>query len=183
MSQNRKLLTRVVTAALAAACFTWAGCNDSSTPTEAGHGANGAPASHDADDHSDHDHGDHDDHAGHNHAEMGEHGGHIVVLDPGHLHAEWVHADEEETLEIYIIDEVEVTGVKVVSKVNDAEPTTVELAAIEGDTPRAFSVKNPNVLTNISMADGEMIKVTLVVETADGEITASLTDDHDHHDH
>lgn len=182
MRLNTVFSGRLATPLALAACLVWAGCNGSEeTPTEVSHGA-GGPAveahSSDGGGHDDHDH------SGHSHAEMGSHGGHIAVLDPGHIHAEWVHVDEEETLEIYILDEVEVTAVKVVSQVNDAEPTTVELTPIEGDEPRAYSVKNPNVLTNISMADGETVKVSLIVQTPDGELMTQLSNDHDHdHDH
>jgi hypothetical protein len=169
---------RLATPLALAACLVWAGCSGSEeTPTEVSHGAGGPGGeSHAAagEDHDDHDH------SGHDHAEMGSHGGHIAVLDPGHIHAEWVHVDDEEMLEVYILDDVEVTAVKVISQVKDADPTTVDLTPIEGEEPRGYSVKNPNVLTNISMADGETVRVTLVVETPDGELKTELTDDHDH---
>lgn len=149
--------------------------------TSAGH-APGAPVSHDAahGEEGDHGHDDHD-HAGHNHAEMGKHGGHVIVLDPGHIHAEWVHLDSEETLQVFILDAVgEVRMVQVVSAVKDQEPSTVELTRDETLGDAAYMVKNPNLLTSIQMADGESIRVTLEIETGDGKISADLSDDHDH---
>ena len=130
----------------------------------------------------------HDDHAGHDHGAMGTHGGHVVVLDPGHIHAEWVHDDEAERFEFYVTEadqpKVTVTGVKVVSTIKDQEPQTVELEPLESGEEDAFFVKSPNVLTNIEMADGETVKVDLIVTAEEGEMSVELSDDHDHdHDH
>ena len=176
-----------MSAALAAALtFSIVGCGPTEAPlkTTTGHDADGGgPDSHDAG-HGDHDHGDHD-HSGHNHAEMGIHGGHVVVLDPGHIHAEWVHNDDDNIIEVYVIDKPEdATKVQITTKIKDQEPTTVELARDEALGNGGYKVENPNLLTNIQMADGEAITVTLEVETSNGTISAQLTDDHGHdHDH
>lgn len=137
------------------------------------------------DDHDSHDHGDHGDHDGHDHAghsHEGKHGGHVVVLDPGHVHAEFVHLDEEEILEIYV-DEIadKVTAVQVVVETAGQEAKTYDLeAAQEALGAGGYQIKNALLLTNIGMADGETNKVTLKVETADGTLTAPLMDDHGH---
>ncbi|TWT31682.1 hypothetical protein [Blastopirellula retiformator] len=62
--------------------------------------------------HGDHEHGDHDhdEHAGHDHGEIGPNGGHIVELEGGDLHLEWVHAegkqpaDAEKIITFYVLD-------------------------------------------------------------------------------
>lgn len=134
------------------------------------------------DDHSDQDHADHDhgDHEGHSHA--GKHGGHVVVLEPGHVHAEFVHLDEEEILEIYV-DEIadKVTAVQVVAETvgQDAKVYDLEEASATLGTG-GYQVKDALLITHIGMADGETNKVTLKVETADGTMTAQLLDNHDH---
>ncbi|XZE52154.1 hypothetical protein SH139x_003836 [Planctomycetaceae bacterium SH139] len=160
---------------LAIACLSLIiGCGgDSMPPAETGHGG-GGPDSHGAAG---------GDHAGHDHAAMGTHGGHVVVLDPGHIHAEWVHTDEEELLEVYVLDNpAAVTGVKLVAVIAGEEAQTFELTGDES-TPGKFMIKSPNALTSIQMADGDSNKATLIVTTADGEMSTSLTDDHDHDDH
>ncbi len=172
---------KLLAVAVAACCMIF-GCGptEPQLPVSEGHGA-GGPNSHEA--HDDHDHGDHDhgDHSGHNHAEMGIHGGHVVVLDPGHVHAEWVHDDDNNVLEVYVLDNPEaVTAVRVVSALKDQEPTTTELAKDESLGANGYMATSPNLLTNIQMADGEAIRVTLQVETANGVMSADLSDDHDH---
>lgn len=196
MPVNRQelLTNKVVTccrpqilAVAVAACCMVAGCGptEPQLPVSDGHGA-GGPNSHEAHgdhDHGDHDHGDHDhdDHAGHNHAEMGIHGGHVVVLDPGHVHAEWVHDDANNVLEVYVLDNPEtVTAVRVITTIKDQEPKTTELAKDETLGSNGYAATSPNLLTDIQMADGEAIRVTLQVETANGVIAADLSDDHDH---
>lgn len=142
--------------------------------TSEGH-EDAAPASHD--DHEGHDHGDHE---GHSHA--GKHGGHVVVLEPGHVHAEFVHLDEEEILEIYV-DEIAdaVTSVQVIAETVGQEPKVYDLEkATESLGTGGYQIKDPLLLTSIGMADGETNKVTLKVETADGTMTAPLLDDHGH---
>lgn len=76
------------------------GCNSSTPPA--------------ADEHDhDHDHGDHDhdEHAGHDHGEIGPNGGHIVELEGGPYHLEWVHpegkaaAEAEKMITFYVLDE------------------------------------------------------------------------------
>ncbi|WP_164101639.1 hypothetical protein [Candidatus Laterigemmans baculatus] len=133
--------------------------------------------------HDDHDHG-HEghDHEGHSHDELGPHGGHIIVLDPGHYHAEWVHLDEENTVEVYL-GELGKSAEKVqfVAELEGKEPVTYELqAADESLGAGGYQLQSPNLLTHIAMSDGTTARVTLVVETADATLKAPLSGDHDH---
>ena len=177
INRNGRRTWALVCTLLAAVSWT-AGCSqEKGTPTEMGHGP-GAPEGHDA----------HDDHAGHDHAEMGRHGGHIVVLDPGHVHAEWVHGEDDGTIEVYVLDNPEdVTGMKIVTEMEGQDPQEFELAAMEGDIVEigSYTINSPNALTAIQMADGQAAKATLVVMTGSGEMSAALSDaGHDHdHDH
>ncbi len=149
--------------------------------TSASHGA-GAPASHDGDEHGHTEDGAHDEHAGHDHSHVGIHGGHVVVLEPGHLHAEWVHLDEEEVIEVYLLDKPEeATKVQMLTQVKGQDPVTHDLqAAPESLGVGGYMLKNPTLNTSIQMADGEANTVTLVVETAAGSLKAAITDSHDH---
>ena len=160
-----------------------AGCNgEPSTPSETAD-ENVSAAVNGADEGHDHDH-DHD------HSHMGIHGGHVVVLEPGHVHAEWVHVDEDQILEVYVLDNPEaVKSVKLVSQITGQEPVEYELEpAAESLGKGGYQINSPNLLTSVEMADGETNKVTLVVETEEETLRAGLAEagdhDHDHgHDH
>lgn len=130
--------------------------------------------------HDDHDHG--DDHAGHDHAELGPHGGHIIVLDPGHYHAEWVHLDEENVVEVYLGELAEsVQKVQLIAEIEGKEPVTYELkSAGESLGAGGYQLQSPNLLTHIAMSDGTTARVTLVVETTEATLKAPLSGDHDH---
>ena len=121
-----------------------------------------------------------DPHAGHSHA--GKRGGHVVVLDPGHVHAEYVHVDADDILEVYIDDKPElVTAVEVVVETAGQDAKTYVLESAESALGTGgYQLKDPLLLTGIQMADGASNKATLKVTTADGEMTADLVDDHDH---
>jgi hypothetical protein len=151
-----------------------AGCGpapETVTEPTAGHDA-GVPASHDS--HEGHDH------SGHSHA--GVHGGHVVVLDPGHVHAEFVHVEADEILEVYVTEIAdEVTSVQVIAETEGQEPKTYDLeAATESLGKGGYQIKDPLLLTSIDMADGKTSKVTLKVTTADGTMTALLMEDDSH---
>lgn len=161
-------------------CLLWlsvGGCGKDTTSTETVETAVGEPP----EIHDDHDH------EGHHHDAPGPHGGHIVVLDPGHHHVEWVHLDEEDVVEVYLGSELAETAKKVQMLaviqgeepvVYDLEPATDELGA------GGYQLTSPNLLTQIEMSDGVATHVTLVVDTDNGTLKAPITDDHDHdHDH
>ena len=133
------------------------------------------PGLHD-DDHAGHDH------AGHDHAELGPHGGHIVVLDPGHHHAEWVHLDEDNVVEVYLGDLAEsAQQVQFVAEIQGKDPVSYDLKpASDALGAGGYQLESPNLLTHIAMSDGEAAKVTLVVETDEGTLKAPLSGDHDH---
>jgi hypothetical protein len=163
---------------LVAALVMAVGCGPTADPEAPVQGGGHAAEPHE-DPHGGHAADGHDDHAGHSHE--GKHGGHVVVLEPGHVHAEFVHVDEDEVLEIYV-DEIadKVTGVEVVSEIAGQDAKTYTLEASDALGTGGYQVKDAVLLTNIQMADGETNKVTLNVMTADGTMSASLMDDHDH---
>lgn len=119
----------------------------------------------------DHDHG------------HGPHGGHVVALDPGHVHAEWTH-DDAGLVTVYLDDLAAApSGVSFVVKVADAEPQTFALAkseSKEASEAAAWTIKSDALLTHINV--GEAAKVALVVKTADGELKAAIehSEEHDH---
>lgn len=183
ISKARVLTACGLITCLVAGCETKPGDSGASSASHAG----SAPASHDGDEHghgeSSHaEEGAHDDHTGHDHSHVGVHGGHVVVLEPGHLHAEWVHLDDEEVVEVYLLDKPEeATKVQMLTQVKGQDPVTHDLqAATESLGAGGYMLKNPTLNTSIQMADGETNTVTLIVETAAGTLKAAITDSHDH---
>lgn len=148
------------------------GCNSESTLPDTP--PQDTPGLHD----DDHDH----DHAGHDHAELGPHGGHIIVLDPGHHHAEWVHIDEDNVVEVYLGELAEsATKVQFVAELEGKDPVTYELEpASDSLGAGGYQLQSPNLLTHIAMSDGTTARVTLVVETDKATLKATLSGDHDH---
>ena len=141
------------------------------TEPAAGHDA-AMPASHDS--HEGHDH------SGHSHA--GVHGGHVVVLEPGHVHAEFVASEDDEILEVYVTEIAdEVTSVQVVAETEGKEAKTYDLAAATDSLGKGgYEVRDPLLLTSIDMADGKTSTVTLKVTTANGTMTALLMENDSH---
>lgn len=119
-----------------------------------------------------------DAHAGHDHGELGPHGGHFLHVEPGGGHAEWVHIDEENRIEVYIGDEIsDVTAVSMTIEVEGQEPQQIELTADESLGPAAYSVESPVLLNAIKM--GEAAHVELEIEADGTTYTAAI----EHHDH
>jgi hypothetical protein len=130
--------------------------------------------------HDDHGHG--DDH-GHDHDHgHGPHGGHVLALEPGHVHVEWAH--EGKLITVYVDDLAEVpTAVKFVVKAGDAEPQSFDLTkstSTEADQAAAWTIESDALLTHINM--GEATNVQLVVVTGSGELSTRVehSDEHDH---
>lgn len=119
----------------------------------------------------------------HDHGDHGPHGGHIIALNPGHVHVEWTH-DDKNLITVYLDDlDATPTEVKFTVKIGDAEPQSFPLTKSESKEPAdafAYSLTSDALLTHINM--GEAAKVTLVVKTADAELTA-LVEHEDEHGH
>lgn len=147
----------------------WAGCNRSETTGLTPDAAE--PVAVDGlevpDDH---------DHAAH---EMGPHGGHMVHLEPGGAHAEWVHLDSEEEIQVFVDEAIDAQSVAMqVTIAGQAEPKTYELKSAEDELGAgAFRLKSGELLVDIKM--GEAATVQLVVETPQGTQQAAI----EHHDH
>lgn len=123
-----------------------------------------------------------DDHAGHDHEELGPHGGHIIVLDPGHFHVEWVHVDEDNLVEVYLGELAEsAKKVQFVAEIEGKEPVAYELEPAEDSLGAGgYQLQSPNLLTHIEMSDGKAARVTLVVETDESTLKSTLSGAHDH---
>lgn len=125
-----------------------------------------------------------DDHGhNHDHGEHGPHGGHLIVLDPGHVHAEWTH-DDAKLVTVYL-DELSAapSEVSFVVKVGDAEPQVFPMKkseSKEADQAAAWTLAGEALLVHVNA--GEAAKVSLVVKTADGELKAAIehSEEHDH---
>lgn len=154
----------------------FAGCTGKTTDMPAPAPAKGEAAH---DDHAEGDHKGHD-HAGHSHDELGPHGGHTMGVEPGHRHIEWVHLDDEATIQVFVGDEPEsVTAVSMTIEIKDAEPKTVTLEPAADLGPGAYQVKSPELYVAIMMK--EAAKVTVKLKSKDGEQTGQIIEhDHDH---
>ena len=136
------------------------------------------------------------DHA-HQHGETGPNGGHLVELNGGEYHAEWLHDDESSTVTVILLDDKPEQEIAI-----DAEHVTIEVAAggkresyelkataLTGDVdvPQAsrFELASPNLLVGLKMGEG--VDVSLTVEIGDkkyvGTIEHQPHDEHDHHHH
>lgn len=155
-------------------CLIAGGCNQNTTTNE--------PVETAAGEHDAHDHEDDHDHEGHTHDAPGPHGGHIVVLDPGHHHVEWVHLDDEDIVEVYLGSELAETvkRVQMVAVIQGEEPVNYDLEPAEELGTGGYQITSPNLLTQIEMSDGAATHVTLVVETDNGTLKSPISDDHDH---
>ncbi len=156
--------------AIAALSLPLVGCQPKSTSTTT------TPETHDDHAHED-DHG-HDDHAGHSHDEHGPHGGHMMGVEPGHRHIEWVHLDDEATIQVFVPDEPEsVTEVAMTIEIEGSDPKVVPLTTAPDLGPGAYQVKSPELYTAIMMK--EAAKVTIKLKSKDGEQTGRI-EEHEH---
>lgn len=160
------------------------GCQNETTKTASGK----SDHSHEGDDHEhgDHEHGDdghshkEGDHAdGHSH-ELGPKGGHIFSFADGKGAGEWAHADSEEKVTVYLLDEtkkelkpVAFTKVYIVRKSGD-KVKEFELTPVDATDGKAAAFERVDKALLAAMNLG----VELVVETEDGKMTAEIEPHH-----
>ncbi|EAQ79919.1 hypothetical protein [Blastopirellula marina] len=158
------------------------GCNTSNPPA--------------ADDHDDHEHGDHDhddhDHAGHDHGEIGPNGGHIVELEGGPYHLEWVHdekkpaADADKVITFYVLDAdgkkeapiaAEAISVKLTTGGETKEVAAQAERAEGAETTAKFVLTDPLAATILTSEEVDAI----VTFDVDGKELKGKIEDHHHH--
>jgi hypothetical protein len=165
--------------------FVIGGCNGGTEPSDGGAAGEAASDAHDHGDHEGHgdhaDHGDHAEHGGHGDHEMGAHGGHLLHLDPGGAHAEWVHLDQENEIQVFLDPSLlPAEAVEMHVVIGDAEQDPFALEeAIDRLGPGGYRLISEPLLTHIKMSAGEGVDVRLVVTRAGGTFTSPI----EHHEH
>ena len=76
----------------------------------------------------------HADDSGHQQGETGPNGGHLIELDQGQYHAEWLHDDASEKVTVILLDDKPAQEVAIA-----AEHVTIDLAV--GDQRNAYELK------------------------------------------
>ena len=135
--------------------------------------------------------------SGHQHGETGPNGGHIIELDQGQYHAEWLHDDESEKVTVVLLDDKPAQEVAI-----SADYVTIDLAV--GDqrnsyqlkavrssdrtaTPEAsrFELVSPSLLVGLKMGEGVDATLTVNIgeKTYAGPIEHQAHDQLDHHHH
>lgn len=160
------------------------GCN-TSTPTADDH-------DHDHDDH-DHDHGDHDHDEHADHGEIGPNGGHIVELEGGPYHLEWVHPEgkpgevTEKIITFYVLDaeakkEFPIAAEAIMVQLATGGETT-EVAA-PADRPEGADKTAKFVLTDelgATILTSEEVDATVTFDVDGKQLKGKIEDHHHHH--
>jgi hypothetical protein len=183
-----KVLNNWLSLTLAAGVSLWlAGCTPSAPPSSSG--GSGTTDGHE----HEHEHGHQGHDHAHDHAHHGPHGGDIMVIGDEEYHAEWTH--ENGTVTFYILDsdakkEVPIPAEKITVdvKINDGEPTTYELLAVNPSGDEMKSAQFEIVDTNLEGALEALSKgvvATLHVEIDGKSFNQKIEKEaHDHaHDH
>jgi hypothetical protein len=162
------------------------GCESKQPPAPPAPSSSGAEH-----DHGDHDHGDHD-HAdakssgttksaekhSHDEHETGPNGGHLVHLEPLGLHAEYVHVDQEELIEVFALDRAgDAKACRMKLEVQGQEPKVFEFEPI-AEKPGGFRLKSGELLTGLKMS-GQGVAVSLELEVGDQQVRSVV----EHHEH
>jgi|GEM_PF-2327023 hypothetical protein len=167
------------------------GCESKQPPAPSAPSSSGAEHDHGDPDHGDHDHGDHD-HAdakssgttksaekhSHDEHETGPNGGHLVHLEPLGLHAEYVHVDQEELIEVFALDRAgDAKACRMKLEVQGQEPKVFEFEPI-AEKPGGFRLKSGELLTGLKMS-GQGVAVSLELEVGDQQVRSVV----EHHEH
>ncbi|MFI4874642.1 MAG: hypothetical protein ACIALR_04865, partial [Blastopirellula sp. JB062] len=143
-------------------------------------------------DHGDHGHGEHGhDHAGHDHGEIGPNGGHIIELEGGPYHLEWVHdeepaADAEKVITFYVLDgsakkEAPIAAETINVQLSTGGETKEVAAKAEradgADTASKFVLTDPLAATILTSEEVDAI----VSFEVDGKKVQGKIEDHHHH--
>jgi hypothetical protein len=136
------------------------------------------------------------DHA-HDHGDAGPHGGHLIELDGGAYHAEWLHDDQSEKVTVILLDgkaeqEVAISAPYVTIDIAVGQRRdSYQLMAVSADSDNdeamasRFELVSPNLLVGLKMGEG--VQATLTVDTGDKTLTGKIEhqphDEHGHHHH
>jgi hypothetical protein len=152
----------------------WTGCNTSPTP-------DGAAVAESDDHHDDHDHA-------HEHEAVGPNGGHVIELNGGNLHAEWLHDDATGEVTFFILDEamkpaanLDISQVQVTTKIAGGDVSEYDFTRVPpGDDSSdavQYSLTDQQLLTALKVGKG--VECTLSVTVA-GQPTTAVIEHHDH---
>jgi|GEM_PF-3647836 len=157
--------------------ITLVGCNGAGDNASQPGQSSTATDNHDDHSHDDHDHegGDHD-HAAHEHPAHGLNGGHMIKLEDG-SEIEVALSKEDDSFAVFSAGSKAITGVKMISKIEEKETTYDFVASDTAELEGAFVLTSPELATAVRM--GDAVTVTLVVETEDGAVSTR----YQHHEH
>lgn len=108
---------------------------------------------------------------GHSH-EIGPNGGHVVLMQPGDLKAEWVQLTEDETVQVFLPSAKDANRVTMLVSLDAGPSQTFDLKRDEALGTEGYSIKSPELMTAIKMKDA--VKVNLEVEAGEQTLKAAI---------
>jgi len=148
--------------------------NPEATTHDDGHNDDGHDHNDDGHDHDDdgHDHEDDHDHDAdaHDHPAHGIRGGHLIELS-GDKDVEVQFADDKDMFTVFVADAVKPDTVTKVAMTTDIAGKMSDYTFEKTETPDGLVYRITDPLLSTAVKMGDVVKTTLVITTAEGELT------------